>query len=133
MVLRQLWGDECGAVVSAELVAVGTVAVVGASVGLNSLSNALNEELADLSRAIRSLDQSYSFQGYQSRRARFAGSSYTQRPVAESLQSIGVGSAPPTNFSPPTEPLGDVPPAPADVTEASRPVTPAEEKLPSAP
>lgn len=124
-----LWRDECGALISAELVTVGTVAVVGMTVGLSAVSDAVNEELADLARAIRSLDQSYSFRGHFSRRGYSAGSQFTQRPVAESLQSIGVGRPVDANFSPPSEPSDVVPPAPAGVTVAPGAVTPAEEKL----
>src|SRR5437879_3605569 len=86
--LQRLWRDELGAVVSAELVTVGTVTVIGSIVGLNTLSESLNAELTDLARAIRSLDQSYSFGGYRSCRAYTAGSCFTQTPVADSLQTL---------------------------------------------
>ena len=76
--LRKLWNDESGAILSAEAVMVGTVAIAGAGVGLHSIGHAVNEEMEDVSGAIRSLDQSYSYKGFKSCRAETAGSSFTQ-------------------------------------------------------
>ena len=53
--LTQLWNDE----VSAEMVTIGTLGVLGATAGLSLTADAVNEELADVARAIRSSDQSY--------------------------------------------------------------------------
>jgi hypothetical protein len=60
-----LWRDECGLILSAEAVVVATVAVVGVTVGLHQAATAVNEELADFAGALRSLDQSYSFNGFR--------------------------------------------------------------------
>ena len=91
---QQFWNDESGAILSAEIVTVGTVAVLGTTVGLHSVATAVNGELTDMARAFRSLDQSYSFKGFSSCRAYTAGSCFTQEPVEKSLQSLCAGAAP---------------------------------------
>lgn len=94
--LRKFWRDEQGAVVSAELVTVGTVAVLGTTVGLSTVATAINEEMTDFAKAIRSLDQSYSFRGFTSCRASTAGSCFTQQPVNESILALCACAAPTT-------------------------------------
>lgn len=86
--LTKLKRDEAGAVLSSELVLVGTLGVIGATVGLNALSTALNEELEDVAFAIRSLDQSYAVAEVRGCGAYTAGSSFTQEPVKESLKEL---------------------------------------------
>ncbi len=92
--LKKLWHDECGAVMTAELVLLGSMGVVGATVGLNALSNSINEELVDVAKAIRSLDQSYTIQGLSGCGAWTAGSCYQQEPVAESLKKLDLHLVP---------------------------------------
>ncbi len=79
--LKNFWSDEAGFVVSAELVMLGTVGVLGATVGLSAASTAVNDEMLEFSHAIRSLDQSYHVEGHQSCRAWTASSSYRQQDV----------------------------------------------------
>lgn len=85
---RELWADEQGALISAELVAVGTVAVVGTTVGLSTLAKSVNGELKEVAYSIRSLNQSYSVPGHASCRAWTAGSSYTQPDANQSIQDL---------------------------------------------
>jgi Flp pilus assembly pilin Flp len=63
--LKQLLRDECGAVISAELVLVLTVLVLATVVGLSEVAIAVNTELNDISNAIGALDQSYFFTGFK--------------------------------------------------------------------
>lgn len=86
--IRGLWHDERGAVLSAEVVTVGTVAVLGAVAGLSAAANAVDGEMKDFAYAIRSLDQSYEINGHRSCGAWTAGSCYIQRPVQESIQAL---------------------------------------------
>ncbi|MBX3438101.1 MAG: hypothetical protein KF861_11465, partial [Planctomycetaceae bacterium] len=79
--LRQLWLDEAGYLLSAEAVTVGTVGVVGATAGMGALSQSLNDELAESASAIRSLDQSYSIRARQGQIAWTAGSTFLQPPA----------------------------------------------------
>ena len=86
--LNELWQDECGLVLSAEVVTIGTLGVLGAVVGLNAASTAVDQELKEFSGAIRSLDQSYGFVGHQSCRAWTAGSYYRQQSVQQSVSDL---------------------------------------------
>ena len=62
--LTELWNDELALIVSAELVTIGTLGVLGATVGLSVAATAINEELSEVGQAIRSFDQSYRVAGY---------------------------------------------------------------------
>ncbi|WP_437231131.1 hypothetical protein SH661x_002386 [Planctomicrobium sp. SH661] len=85
---KALWIDESGMIVSAEAALLGTVGVVAATVGLTAAGRSINDELKDVAFSIRSLDQSYSFEGHRSPHAWTAGSSFTQAPVEESLKQL---------------------------------------------
>ncbi len=86
--VKDLWQDEHGLILSAEAVTIGTLGVLGAVVGLNMASTAVDEELKEFAFAIRSLDQSYGYVGHQSCRAWSAGSSYRQQDVQVSLNDL---------------------------------------------
>jgi hypothetical protein len=81
--LKSLWRDEAGVILSAELVLIGTILVLGMIVGLVELQCALVAELSDLSSAFGNLDQSYqvsgfaSYKSYGSTKARTHGASYS--------------------------------------------------------
>ncbi len=62
--LRQLLQDEAGFIVSAELVLIATILVIGLVVGLSEVQHAVNSELNDVAEAIGCLNQSYSFSGF---------------------------------------------------------------------
>ena len=62
--LKKLYLDECGFVISAELVLVLTIAVLAMIVGLSEVAIAVNTELNDISNAIGALDQSYYVTGF---------------------------------------------------------------------
>lgn len=88
--IGKFWRDECGALLSAETVAVGTITVIGATAGLSTVAKSVNSELGEVALAIRSLNQSYAYPGHTSRGGLVftAGSSYTQPPVEKSLEEI---------------------------------------------
>ncbi len=73
----KLWKDEVGAVVSAELVLVATTVLLGLIVGLATLRDGVNNELADVAQAIDDLDQSYEIAGIDGHSAAVAQSVYT--------------------------------------------------------
>lgn len=62
--LRKLLLDEAGFIVSAELVLVATLLVIGMIVGLSEVQHAVVSELNDVGEAIGKLNQSYSFSGF---------------------------------------------------------------------
>lgn len=86
--LKKLWNDEFGVLLSAEAVVVGTVAVVGMTAGMSVVATSVNEELKDVAGALRSLDQSYIIPAQSGCGASTAGSSFTQAPVKESLHEL---------------------------------------------
>jgi hypothetical protein len=83
--LKTLWNDESGVILSAEIVLIGTILVLGMIVGLVELQCSIVAELSDLSSAFGNLDQSYQISGFGSSKgggqfkARTYGSRYTDR------------------------------------------------------
>jgi Flp pilus assembly pilin Flp len=71
---QQLWNDELGAVVSAELVLVLTLLVLGMIVGLTTLRDQIVQELGDVALAIAAVNQSYSVSGITGHHSSTAGS-----------------------------------------------------------
>ncbi|HUT11369.1 MAG TPA: hypothetical protein VMY42_12790 [Thermoguttaceae bacterium] len=61
--LKRLWRDDSGAILSAELVLLMTVLVIGIVVGVKAVGNAVTTELWDVAEAIGSLDQDYMYSG----------------------------------------------------------------------
>lgn len=78
-VFWRLWQDDGGAVVSAELVLIGTVLVIGVITGMSSLRDAVITELADVGAAIGLLDQSYSLHGSTSHSSATASTTYDDK------------------------------------------------------
>jgi Flp pilus assembly pilin Flp len=72
--LKNFWNDEVGAVVSAELVLVLTILVIGMVVGLSAVRDAVVSELADVAQAIANVNQSYSYHGITGHGAATSGS-----------------------------------------------------------
>ncbi len=77
----EFWQDEQGFVISAELILVSTLLVIGLITGLTCLQKAVNSELADVAGAIGSLNQSYCFSGFSASspwccKSRTTGSSF---------------------------------------------------------
>jgi hypothetical protein len=64
--LKALWNDESGVILSAEIVLVGTILVLGMIVGLVELQCSVIAELSDLSSAIGNFDQSFQVSGFAS-------------------------------------------------------------------
>jgi hypothetical protein len=74
--LKRLWNDEAGFIVSAELVLIATILVIGMIVGLVSVRDQVVQELADVAGAIAELNQSYSFSGITGHTSATAGSEF---------------------------------------------------------
>ena len=70
--LRQLLCDEAGFIVSAELVLIATILVIGLIVGLSEVQHAVVSELNDVGDAIGKLNQSYLYTGF-SKAKQFGG------------------------------------------------------------
>jgi hypothetical protein len=87
--LRQLMRDQRGYILSAEAALLGTIGVAGVTVGLGAVSKSLNDELAEVALAFRSLDQSYCIEGETGCRSWTAGSCFEQQDVEESRAELG--------------------------------------------
>jgi len=73
---NSLLNDEAGFIVSAELVLVATIAVLGLVVGLSEVALNINNELEDAGSAFASVRQSYSVEGTGGHKASFGGYSF---------------------------------------------------------
>ena len=62
---KQAQKKQGGFIVSAELVLIATILVIGLIVGMVAIRDAMTAEMGDVAEAIGSLDQSYSFDGIQ--------------------------------------------------------------------
>ena len=78
--LRTLWNDEAGVVISAELVLVLTIAVIAMVVGLHAVAKSVTMELNDVANAIGTLDQSFGYASLvKSTHAAVPGSAFADR------------------------------------------------------
>jgi Flp pilus assembly pilin Flp len=66
--LRQLFNDEAGFIVSAELVLIATLVVIGLVVGLSEVQHSIVQELNDVGEAIGKLNQSFAFGGFSAKK-----------------------------------------------------------------
>jgi hypothetical protein len=80
--MRQLWNDEAGFIISAELVLVATLLVIGLVVGLSEIQHSIVGELNDVGEAIGKLNQSYAFTGFSA-----------EKEVGGGLKSFSNGSS----------------------------------------
>ncbi len=74
--MKRLWNDEAGFVVSAELILIATIAVLGLIVALDTVRNAVTSELSDVAGAIQNVNQSYAWSAVQGHSATVAGSAF---------------------------------------------------------
>ena len=75
--MLRLWNEANGAVVSAELVLVMTILMIGVIVGLKSVRDSVVTELADVAQAIANVSQSYSFSATSGHHAYTGGGLFT--------------------------------------------------------
>lgn len=74
--MKSLFNDENGFVISAELILVSTIVVLGLIVGLVEVRQAISEELEDVAAAIGSINQSYTYSGLKTSKSCFSGSRF---------------------------------------------------------
>ena len=75
--INALKNDEAGFIVSAELVLVSTIAVLGLVVGLSEVSLNINNELEDVGSAFSCVQQSYSTQTICGHKGALTGSGFS--------------------------------------------------------
>jgi Flp pilus assembly pilin Flp len=74
--MKNLFNDENGFVVSAELILVATIVVLGLIVGLAEVRQAVSEELEDVASAIGAMNQSYTYSGLKTPKSCLSGSRF---------------------------------------------------------
>ncbi len=74
--LTQLWTDDAGFVVSAELILISTITVLGLVVGLTEVSYGINQELEDVGAAFGSVNQTFRYSGVTGAKGKMYGSLY---------------------------------------------------------
>jgi hypothetical protein len=77
--MLRLWNEEVGAIVSAEIILVASILVIGVIAGLKSLRDSVVTELADVAQAIANINQSYSYSGASGHHAFNPGSVFVDR------------------------------------------------------
>lgn len=74
--IKRFWAEQTGAIVSAEIMLVGTILVLGVIVGLKSVRDSVVTELADVGQAISNVNQSYCYSGTSGHAASSGGGHY---------------------------------------------------------
>ena len=79
LVLKRLWKDEAGFVVSTELVLLATVAVIGLLTGIVAVRDGVVSELSDVAGAVQEINQSYSYDGVIGHNAASSGTQFNDQ------------------------------------------------------
>lgn len=89
--MKKARNKKSGFIVTAELLLITTILVIGLIVGMVTLRNSMNAELEDVAEAIGDLNQSYNFMGLlvDNGTGATAGSCYTDEPDANGLDDQG--------------------------------------------
>lgn len=77
--LHRLWQEDSGALLSAELMLIASILVVGVIVGLSAFRDSVVTELADVAQAIANVDQSYSYSGVSGHHTYSGGGAFHDR------------------------------------------------------
>ena len=72
--LKNLWTNDAGFVLSGELVLVSTIGVLGMVAGLSEVANNVNGEMHDTAKAFAGLNQTYSVTGPNGSSSHYADS-----------------------------------------------------------
>lgn len=64
--IKRFWKEEQGAVVSAEIMLIATVLVIGVLIGLKSVRDSVVSELADVAQAFSQVNQRFTLSGWNS-------------------------------------------------------------------
>jgi hypothetical protein len=77
--ISRLLEDESGFVVSSELVVVGTILVIGMTVGVTTIRDQVSQELADVAGSASDVTQSYYYGGISGHHGGTAGSDFRDK------------------------------------------------------
>ena len=124
--LKTLWRNESGFIVSAELVTIATLLVIGLVTGLSCVQKAMVQELNDVAEAMTNVDQGYSYAGMHGCRTRCGFSSWTAGSAngANLMPEVAVDFCPNMIVSPPTEVVAPLNPQPIPPAPTAAPAMP---------
>jgi hypothetical protein len=91
--ISRLWNDDNGFIVSAELVLVATIVVIGMITGLAAIRKDVTSELTEVGQAIAAIDQSYSYTGLTNCHSFTAGSSASDTYNSNASGTVAPGNA----------------------------------------
>ena len=74
--IKRLWNDEAGLVLSAELVFMTSIVAIGMIVGLSAARDGVTSELSDVGSAVTEYNQGYLVNGITGHGAAIAGSNF---------------------------------------------------------
>lgn len=74
--INRFWNETDGAIVSAEIMLVATILVLGVIVGLKSVRDSVVTELADVAQAIANVDQSFCYSAVTGHAANSGGGQF---------------------------------------------------------
>jgi hypothetical protein len=74
--LNRFWAEDHGAIISAEVMLVATILVLGTIVGLKSVRDSVVTELADVAQAFANVNQSYCYSGVSGHAAKSGGGDF---------------------------------------------------------
>jgi hypothetical protein len=63
--LAKCWSDDGGALIATEFLFLATILVIGLTVGVTAVRNAVNAEMTELANSILALNQGYTIAGQQ--------------------------------------------------------------------
>lgn len=93
--LKKLWNDEAGFVVSTELILIATILVIGLIAGLTTVRDQVVQELGDTADAVSNINQSYSFSAVTGHSSSTAGSDMVdQTDFCDEAANGGVANEP---------------------------------------
>jgi len=78
-IINRFWSEQDGAIVSAEIMLVATILVLGVIVGLKSVRDSVVTELADVAQAIANIDQSFCYSGTSGHAAYSGGGDFNDQ------------------------------------------------------
>ncbi len=78
--IKRLWSEETGAIVSAEIMLIMSILVLGVVVGLKSVRDSVVTELADVAQALSNVDQSIFYSGTAGHHASTGGAFFNDLP-----------------------------------------------------
>ena len=98
--MRKLINDDAGFIISAELVLVATILVIGMVVGLSEIALNVSNELEDVGSAVGSVNQSFRYNGLTGHGGSVAGSSfYDQADYCDGQNDIVADAATPETIA----------------------------------